>query len=363
MDAAQYQDWLQNVPEAAARAQSGLSAITPTPPTPTGLNVSNTNAADVPQLAFDGQGTLHLIWMDLSLQSTGSVFYRQLAGGQWSEPENISEDFEFIFGNLALRRRPDGVVCAFWEGAVASGGQAGYFQRCRAEPGWAEAALVTPIGRGFAPAFAADGTLAVLTWRPNNIYFGETQLSDDALSASPLLAIDSAGGYHAAWHRLGDPFSLEYRFSGDGGQTWDEAQALTDADDAPDGLSFDIAADALGGVHLAWAGYQDLYYRRWTSAGGWEAPVALTGDAPTGNLNLEVGADGLAHVLWQSVSEGVWYAIQSPDGTWAAPRQLAPDYGNWGANGPAMVLDAQGAAHIVWKNDALGRDLYYFNVP
>jgi hypothetical protein len=222
---------------------------------------------------------------------------------------------------------------------------------------------VTAVGRGFWPAFDSDNSLAVLTWQPNSIVFGETPLSDDTLSASPLLAIDSAGGYHAAWHRLGEPLSLEYRFSADRGKTWGDAQTLTTADDAPDGLSFDIAADPDGGIHLAWSGYQDLHYRGWTSADGWGPMVILNAaDAPPGNVNLEIGPDGRVTALWQNVSAGVWLTRREADGAWSAPRQVAPDIGNWGANRPALALDAQGAAHVILKNDLLGQDLFYATV-
>ncbi len=364
MTSDQYLDWQTNVPEAIAAASAALSLITPTPPAPSGLNVSSTNAvADQAKLAFDAAGALHLIWLDTSLSTTGSVFHRQLGpDGQWTDTENLSEAFGYVYGSLALLRHPDGYVCAFWHGALGST-DLGFYSRCQTAAGWTEPALIERFGSEFAVAFTPAGAPAVLAWRPNDIYFGEVELSDDVTSANLVFAVDAAGGYHAAWQRLGQPFSIAYRYSPDGGQTWDALQALSEAGSEPDGLGEQLVADASGGVHAAWRGYDGLYYRRWTATGGWEPAVELLQTAPNGALALAVDADARAHAVWQNVTAGVWYARQDSSGVWEAPRQLAPDYANWGANGPALAIDDGGTPHMVWKNEAIGDDLYYVTGP
>lgn len=365
MDRVQLEDWRLNFPEAQTAVQRVLDQLrdqaTPTPPPPTGFNVSNTGATDLPQLAFDAQGILHVAWVDTSLQSTGSVFHRQLgADGQWSEVENLSPDLAYVFGGPSLLRRADGSICVVWNGAEPLT----LYVRCRTEQGWTEAEALNKPGRDYSPIISSDGTVQTLyVVGAGTIYFEDLELSAD-LSALGKLVVDAAGGYHAAWVRLGEPFSVEHRYSTDGGQTWAEAERLSTEENRPDALSMRMEADSVGGVHIVWRGYEDLYYRRWTANGGWEAVVELSRDAPIGNLAISTDANGLARVIWQSVSEGVWYTEQSADGAWSAPRQLTTEYYNWGANGPAIAVDSQGRVHMVWKSEGSGTDdLYYFTLP
>lgn len=365
MDQTQLEDWLLNFPEAQTAVQRVLDQLreqaTPTPPPPTGFNVSNTGATDLPQLAFDAQGILHVAWVDTSLQSTGSVFHRQLgADGQWSEVENLSPDLAYVFGGPSLLRRADGSICVVWNGAEPLT----LYVRCRTEQGWTEAEALNKPGRDYSPIISSDGTVQTLyVVGAGTIYFEDLELSAD-LSALGKLVVDAAGGYHAAWVRLGEPFSVEHRYSTDGSQTWAEAERLSTEENRPDALSMRMEADSVGGVHIVWRGNEDLYYRRWTANGGWEAVVELSRDAPIGNLAISTDANGLARVIWQSVSEGVWYTEQSADGAWSAPRQLTTEYYNWGANGPAIAVDSQGRVHMVWKSEGSGTDdLYYFTLP
>ena len=76
---------------------------TPTPaPTPlTAENLSsNPGISDNALLMFDGQGVLHLFWTDTSDRATGEyLLHRQRSlQGVWSATENLSLDFEILFG-------------------------------------------------------------------------------------------------------------------------------------------------------------------------------------------------------------------------------------------------------------------------
>ena len=339
----------------------GASPATPTAP---GVNLSNSGTADTPRLAYDAQGTLHLAWYDKSAREAGDYFHRQqAANGDWSKAENLTADFEILYGDLDLIRDSGGRMCVVFAAAKASGDPStdGLYQRCQAGATWATAeklAVTKQTGvtvRGYSVVRAADGTAqAMHIAGAGTIYFDDTQLSGADTASSPALTIDKAGGYHAAWANLGSPFSIQYRFSSDQGKTWQAAQTLSTDQNAPDGGAVSLVADVLGNVHLLWGG-GDMYYRRWTPAGGWGPTAALAGDHIGPDPNLTVDGQGLARAVWDSHG-GVAYVVQTADGKWSAARLLF--IAESGA--PRIAVDAQGSNHIAWLANT---DVFYLALP
>jgi hypothetical protein len=224
-------------PAEPTTSPTAVATIAPAlPPTSTpeilaAVNVTNNpGKSDSPSLAFDEAGLLHLGWWDNSTgKPIGDFLYRQMTpDGRWSEEEILTTGFETALdtNSLKLIRNPaSGQVCAFWDGATGGGpASIGLYMRCRTET-WSPAEKVhdwRSPGYEYAPAFAPDGTLRVaLIHQPQTVLFGDAELSDGFKTVDKLaLAIDQAGGYHAVWMRQGDPFTLEYRYSNDNGQTW-----------------------------------------------------------------------------------------------------------------------------------------------
>jgi hypothetical protein len=371
MTTAQFNDWLQEVPEALAAATAFLSAGTATPPpTPTSPGPASSTlpgsftAAQFPHLAFDNQGVLHLVYEARGTRVISDYFHQQLGtDGAWAEPEAMTTEFAALFGSLQLVAQTDGSVCAVWNGAMTNDiGTFGVYRRCFASGAGAE--LLLPAygtAREFHFRPAPDGQLrgvfltgaGTLRYLPPRARVASEdspdtpRLSDVALAVMPQFAADARGGLHVAWVRLGeagsDPFTVRYRFSSDDGQTWGEPQTLSDASSAPDGLSLQLVADGQGNVHLAWNGGDGLYYRRWTNTEGWGAAVRVTGEERGPSLRLAVNADGLARALWFR-ADGVRFAEQDADGGWLAPRAI----GSATSLDVAFALDAQDRAHAVW---------------
>jgi hypothetical protein len=345
-------------PEASAAAgnapaQAPAVALTVAPP----VNLtSSPGASTAPRLAFDPQNHLHLTWTDDPPQKKADRLYKRLApGGGWSESENLTADYGDLKGSDWLLRAPDGRMCMFWYGGEASNHPFTWAlrKRCLAQAGWSppeavhEGAL-TSIR--LVPAYAPDGGLQTLAsgyGAYQGIYFGKLDLFGQGYVRTMAFAIDANGQYHATWNN-GE--GLQYRSSTDGGQTWSKEEQLSD--EAYGFLQEVLIADGQGRVHLLWgtlAGSQ-LYYQRWSAASGWETAILLTGEFSSGNEPaLAVDGEGRAHAVW-SGENGIFYARQVDDDTFAEPVQIAER-----GQTPVIALDAQNIPHIAWT-DLVGQE-------
>ncbi len=182
---------------------------------------------------------------------------------------------------------------------------------------------------------------------------------EEGLVYVPQLAIDAAGGYHAAWRRrVGETNTIEYRYSGDGGQTWSEIGALADLPPLLSKLS--LVADSQGNVHaVAWAGDQGVFYKRWMLAAGWEPALDVSGELAGGTWgDLAAGPEGQAHVVWgNEFAEVKHYAQRLPGATWSLPQAITGEI----VTEVRLAVDGQGVRHFVWRGQDGG--LYYVAVP
>jgi hypothetical protein len=343
------------------------SGATVTATSPAGVNLSATGKAETPRIAFDAQGTLHLVWLDKSLRDAGDILHRQkVANGDWSKAESLTTDFETLYGDISLIRDADGHICAIFAAAKTDSDPTtiGLYQRCQAGAVWSPAtklAITQQTGvtlRGYSPARGADGTVhAAYIIGAGTIYFDDVQLSTaDETALGPSLAIDKAGGYHVTWVNLGTantPSTVQDRFSSDQGKTWQDAQTLSTDKNAPSGGTT-LAADDTGNVHLLWSD-GDVYYRRWTPTGGWGAPATLAGDQVGPNPALAIDAQGLARVVWER-QDRLPYVVQAAGGTWSTPRAIS----HLASGEPQIAIDAAGATHVAWLAN---KDVYYLAVP
>ncbi len=357
-----------------------VSTPTPSPSPLTAINVTNNQGrSDDPYLAFDAQGNLHLVWYDTSLRPVGEspeadFLHRELnVAGQWSGVDSLTSDYGLIYyGTLNVLSNPAGQICATWEGGTSPNdpGTIGWYMRCLTEEQWSAAEKIqtakTATG-DLMPAFASDGTLQSVYTSFGALYFKDALLSSASETAfSPRLAIDKSGGYHAVWIYKGDLVSLEYCYSNDGGQTWQEAKKLNTDLDLPSfeyGRDVELLADEQGNVHLIWNSTNGIFYRRWTSAQGWEPAVEITHDTSGGNFDMTTDAMGLAHVVFWKGGRGIRYVQQQADGTWSDPRLVTDDYK---VRAMRIAVDKQGNRQIVWssyENDPSSNDLYYAILP
>jgi hypothetical protein len=325
--------------------------------------VASSNGPESPTMAFDGEGILHLVWSD----NRGFLHKQMTPEGAWSEAEVLTNEFETLYSLVDLIRNPTGQICVFFDAATVSvqPGTAGLYMRCLVKGQW------SPIGERIpgeyaptfapAPAFAPDGTVQVVhSTGPGRapVRFADTNLSPDEGFVYHLeLAIDKAGSYHAMWQRRADDTYIEYCYSNDGGQTWSEIGRLTDM---PLLNALSLIADEQGNVHaVGWAGERDVFYKRWTPAGGWEPAVEVTGEITGGAKgDFAVAPDGLPHIVWENDAYDIKHYVQQlADGSWSQPRLITTEK----VEDIRIALDEQGGRHFVWTGG--DGSLYYAVVP
>lgn len=160
MTAAQFQDWLGNVPEAVAAATNFLNQPTPTPPGPSASNIPGASGQiSSPQLAFDAAGALHVAY-ETRARPQGEYVHQQLGmDGVWSAPQSLTSEFQFLYGSLQFISQPSGVLCAVWNGATEGTLDIGVYRKCWVNGAWSAAERLSALSgtaRDFVTAYAAD---------------------------------------------------------------------------------------------------------------------------------------------------------------------------------------------------------------
>jgi len=382
-------------PTASPTRTATLPALTHTPtptatssadaprPVAAGSLIPHTTAADVdPHLALDDQGRLSIFFA--AADSLGGRHYlaaQQGADGAWTAPVAASPAFQFL-SDLSVVPDMSGRLCILWSGEQYDpNGNAvyGLWRNCQqADDSWqaqAQQPAITAQPAIFSPARAKDGTLVSVLVTPagpvEGLYFSPisstatSPLTGTLLSGAKQvlfgrLAIDAAGGYHAAWVESsgGQDVVVQARHSADGGKTWSPAEQLySGSADNPAEISFRLAADAIGNVHLAWDADNAVHYRQWTAA-GWGPAVTLSGPGRSSGVALAVTPAGLARAAWQAAGAqgGLLLSAQTARGAWSAPLTINPTP----VFDVALAEDVAGANQLVWRADD---GLRYLSLP
>ncbi len=175
----------------------------------------------------------------------------------------------------------------------------------------------------------------------------------------PQVAADGAGATMLVteFSDAVTPFGLHARRRTAGG-TW------TDLGSLGEGTGALLGADLAGNAMLIFSAGGDLQARRY-AAGAWGAPVTLaaggTGvDLAPGAQALAVGPGGTAVAVWMASSAGIdslAARVYQPGSGWGAALTL--DSGSAFGEGPdvfdpAVAVDAQGNAVVVWSAHGAG---------
>ncbi len=295
-----------------------------------GLLVASPGKSHYPDLLGDPAGGLHLAWWDDTARrgAAGDIFYQYRSpAGEWGEIERLTDETLAYVSQYetALRWRPDGVVCIFIADVAA-----GLQQSCRENETWTPFRVIREgsITESDPQLDQSGQPFVVYRAYAADIMFEDTPLSDGLTSGTkPRFVIDSMGTFHVVWFATEDgPYRLLHRQSGDSGVTWSEVETVTSESPLPD-TPFTLLADASGGVHLVWHGFDGgHFYQVWSAADGWSQEEALPGQAPNNctSVDLQIAPEGDLLFSWQG-GEGVFVTARPPgrDQLWAKPFQVS----------------------------------------
>lgn len=247
------------------------------------VNVSATEQDSFsPSMVRDGDGTLHIVWADIT-PGNWEIFYSNSVDGgvNWSAPINVSNN-EGHSTNPTLAVDAEGTLYLAWEDNTTGDYDIRYAYRPK-DGSWSESENVSlDPGRDTNPKLLshAQGDL-YLAWNnetPVNsgkweIYFAakpkggswskpENVSRNMGVSGFPNLALDPKGTLHLAWHDS-SPGNYEiYHATRAQDGTW--AKPVNVSHTKGESGDVTMAIDGKGVVHLAWAdstpGNWDIYY-------------------------------------------------------------------------------------------------------
>ncbi|MBE7366543.1 Ig-like domain-containing protein [Ramlibacter pallidus] len=117
-----------------------------------------------------------------------------------------------------------------------------------------------------------------------------------------------------------------------------------------------VAMDANGGAVVAWIqddAYSDVWTRRYTPGGGWQAPERVEDlDRDASQVHVAVDARGNALVVWRQyqggANEAVFAARQVAGKAWTGIGQLSEAISAT-SSAPFVAIDGTGSAVAVWE--------------
>ena len=104
-------------------------------------------------------------------------------------------------------------------------------------------------------------------------------------------------------------------------------------------------------------GHSDIYSAYRPAGAAWGASIRVndnTGAADQGGPALAVDAEGAAYAVWSDARNGtgrIYFSYRRAGGDWAANTQASEEPESGRQGGPDIAVDAKGNAHVVWTWD------------
>ncbi|HEX78297.1 MAG TPA: hypothetical protein G4O03_07850 [Dehalococcoidia bacterium] len=297
------------------------------------VNVSQTGEARLPDMAVDGAGTVHVVWLDGSVSEfSGLLYAAKPLGNAWSSPITLSVGQA---GYPAIAVDSEEGLHLVWDDVLPPFDSRQIFYATKPKGG---------------------------TWStPTNV--SETTGG----SQRPHLVIDDGGCLHLIWETMVKPLwgnwapDIFYATKPSGG-SWSVANISQSSGDSREPH---LAADAEGLPHIVWQedmgdGNWDILYAAMALDGSW-SKVNISGN-PGFSFRPVIAVDGRGkpHVAWDDKSLDNWevlYATRPPQG-WSPPQNLSDNSGSslW----PVLVVDAEDNLHVLWSDDTPdNREIFY----
>jgi uncharacterized repeat protein (TIGR01451 family) len=285
-----------------------------------------------PLFATDGTDTLHLIWLEGSLN--GQIYYAQgTSEGVWSTPTPIS-GAPSEKGQLLGGVTDDGRIHVVWcdEGAIRHNWR-------DVNGAWSVPGVVDSGGIFELTDFVVqeDGTGHLIWTDLDQSDYVYRRVGPDGTWASPIpisfrpgdwgvddLAVGPDGRVHLLWRWSGD--ALYYSHLQDD-STWLESELVN-----PGEYNWvqDLYIDDLNRVHVVWSQDQ-VYHRQRSSSGEWSPlrPLSIGTNPAMESFDALLGPGNTLHVIWPDQDYGcrqLYHTQMDSSGTWSYPdTTVEPD--------------------------------------
>lgn len=274
------------------------------------LVASSLEEGALPRMAVEPGGTAHISWHAASPSRTDVYYLRRSSSGLWSAPENVTGSNPYLTDarNPAIAVDITGTVYLAWEN-----------------------------GTGFLSQRPISGTWAP----PTAVFAWPFSLS------RPQLVVDASGAAHSAWQaNFG---SLQYGVAYARYRNGLETQPiLVDTDPSPITLK-DLATDAAGRPHLAWAiNAANVFHGVRAIGGAWTVTRLTSPTAVSGAAASLAPAGSNVWMAWRAqnligVSEGGCSRWSEASGWLDFGRCALP----WPAD-PALVAEPDGRVNLLY---------------
>jgi hypothetical protein len=231
-----------------------------------------------PAIAVDSTDAVHVVWEDHA-PGNADIYYKQSSdeGITWSAAQRLTWTSGSSFKpDIAIDS--SNAAHVVWEDYTPADGEVYY--------------------KGSTDSGATWGTAQRLTWT-------------SGMSTLTALATDSSNGVHSVWEDY-TPGTAEiyYKVSTDSGATWGAAYRLTWTSGASNYPA--VAIDSVNAIHVVWEdytpppGYSEIYYK-YSPDGGttWNAAQRLTWTPGYSNAPaIAVDSGDAIHLFWVSDTPG-----------------------------------------------------------
>jgi hypothetical protein len=340
--------------------------------TPTTLSTAGVNATS-PDVAVDGHGVVHAVWIETAANGHGVVEYaRRPSGAGWTDPMPLSTDALDAF-EPSIATNFAGYLVVAWSSASASEVVPAVIRRRSPGGTWTPRVTVSAPDDNTGLVRATlnnDGDLAV-SWEnldpvtKKREAVVRVRLSGKAWSSAhelgahtvnqldPQVVIDGNGNVTAAWTSLIGPPRSEttqvWVASKPAGRTWRGATKVsgTSVDDGNPSL-------ALRGGTTPWLAWQHdangivgIWLRHRTAA-GW-SPAIRVSSAGEHSFTPTLDANARGHLLvaWTNLSPKLQSRQLTPAGHWK-PVAVATNPGGALVSSPQLQIAGDGTAYVVW---------------
>ncbi|MFX0037043.1 MAG: hypothetical protein ACFE9I_15540 [Candidatus Hermodarchaeota archaeon] len=289
----------------------------------------NDGWSEIPDIAVDGSGNIHVVWVDDTIGYWGGgidseIFYAKytIATSQWSNITIISDGFNDMWGwnddwsySPSIAVDNSGNIHVVWSDYSSGKWHDSY-----------DDAEIMYVKYSVTTSQWSNVTILSDGW--NNVWGWNNESSED-----PAIVTDNSGNVHVVWQdRTLGPWT--------------------------------------GGIDD-----NEIMYVNYSVASGQWSNITIISDTSTGwnddqsaDPDIDIDSNGNIHVIWEDKTHGVWgddeeimWTMYSPSsGKWLNATVISDGYNNiWGWNtgdcdDPKIAVDKFRNAHAVWGDYSNG---------